>query len=394
MAAIITVCRDDLGLPVVDPLYVLLHKDRNSHPTLFPSDVLASAAGRTIHINLQKTTGASWGALLGLLAHEYGHNLEDDLSIGKLRGTRWFSEGFAEWIAAKVVDALGWQNYQLTVRRAKLELMRDPGLVPSLSSVADGQGWHSLLNKPKGYIRTYPTAFLAVDRLIEKRGVASAIRYIKSGDFHSSFGETLTEYKIDLGNVELWKGDQASKISIPKPELKVGYQWIYDEKIPGKTHTVVTEVIKEESLNGVPVLVFKDGEDEQLYTKDTLGLVSTIHNGRLKAQRVPPNKVFDWPLQAAKTWKNTYTIQNLEKGKTDKINRFRVVASFGDITVPAGKFETAKIESYDNESGRLMSEYWYSPTAKWIVKSISYGSGDGYVQEQELRSFKVDRQKR
>ena len=61
-----------------------------------------------------------------------------------------------------------------------------------------------------------------------------------------------------------------------------------------------------------------------------------------------------------------------------------------EVTVPAGTFQAAKIEAYDNKSGRLDAEYWYSPIAKWFVRSINYGVEDGFAREQELVSFKIE----
>src|SRR5262249_48933878 len=67
-----------------------------------------------------------------------------------------------------------------------------------------------------------------------------------------------------------------------------------------------------------------------------------------------------------------------------------VVANLEEIKVPAGQFISAKIEAYNNESGRLMAEYWYAPGAKWSVKRINYGAENGFARLRELRSFKAD----
>jgi len=100
--------------------------------------------------------------------------------------------------------------------------------------------------------------------------------------------------------------------------------------------------------------------------------------------------MFEWPLQAAKEWKNIYRLRDFETKETDVIDRTMVVASLEEITVPAGRLISAKIEAYENETGRLMAEYWYAPAAKWFVKTINYGGENGFVRVRELRSFKVD----
>ncbi len=395
MAAIITVCREDVGLPVVDPLYIVLHKKEDTTFFIFkthPANVAALADAKKIHVNLEKIRGTPWGELLPLLAHEYGHNVEYGLAGGKLRGTTWFSEGFAEWVAAKVLDALGWQTYETTLRRVNLELARHRALVAELSNLPDGRDWISVVKKPKGGIPTYILAFAAVDKLIKKKGIASAIDYIKSGNFESSFGESQAELKTDLGNFG-WetKPGATNKVAIRKPDWKVGYRWIYEERVPGKIVTLATKIIKEDySIAGIPVFIVKAGDGEELYSRETLGLVATKNNGRFKTNREPPNEFFAWPLEAAKEWRNTYTLQNLETRKKDVVDRLMVVADMEEVTVPAGTFKAAKIEAYDNKSGRLQAEYWYVPTAKWLVKYINYGGGDGFLREQQLVSFKVD----
>jgi hypothetical protein len=115
-----------------------------------------------------------------------------------------------------------------------------------------------------------------------------------------------------------------------------------------------------------------------------------MKNNKLTTHRDKPNRMFEWPLQAAKEWRNTYRRRDVDTKKTDVIDRTMVVANLEEITVPAGRFISAKIEAYNNESGHLMAEYWYAPAAKWFVKTINYGAEDGFVRLRELRSLKVD----
>lgn len=58
------------------------------------------------------------------------------------------------------------------------------------------------------------------------------------------------------------------------------------------------------------------------------------------------------------------------------------------VTVPAGTFETFKVEVYIQGTGKLFAEYWYSPTVKRAVKEREFL--DAGVREEELVSFKVD----
>ena len=400
MAAIITVCRDDLGLVIVDPLYVYLYKNTSSFAfygfgwTTLPFDVanlVASAAGNRLDVNLEKTTDRLWGTLLPVLAHEYGHNIHYGLVGGNLRGTRWFTEGFGDWVATRVLDALGWQSYAVILHRVRREITHHRNLGLKLSWLRSSRDWESVLQKPKGYIRTYGLALVAVDRVIEEKGLASAVKYLKSGDFAGSFGVSHNDFEADFeSSVLKSERQQNNNFSIPKPQWKLGDQWTYEEVRPGKKATVVKQIIKEAFYNGVAAFVVKVENEEGFYTKESLGLVATAKDGKLSTNRDKPNEFFAWPLEAAKGWRNTYTLKDLERKETAVIDRLMVVPNMEEVRVPAGTFKAAKIEAYDNESGRLDAEYWYSPTAKWFVKSINYGGGDGFVREQQLLSFKVD----
>jgi hypothetical protein len=152
----------------------------------------------------------------------------------------------------------------------------------------------------------------------------------------------------------------------------------------------VAQIDKEDSVRGRLVFLVKFGDREELYDKHTLGFVATMKNGKLTTYRDGPSRMFNWPLQEAKEWTSTYRRRDFESEKTDVIDRTMVVASLEEITVPAGRFLSAKIEEYNSQTGRLMAEHWYAPAAKWFVKTIEYGIENGFAREQELRNFKVD----
>jgi hypothetical protein len=171
----------------------------------------------------------------------------------------------------------------------------------------------------------------------------------------------------------------------------VGYEWMYEERLPGrKSKEIVKKIIREDSKGSVPVFVVKVDDEEHLYSRETLGLFTTMKNGKETTSRDKPNQFFAWPLEVSKEWRNTYSIQNLDIRTKGVVDRLMVVEAIGEVTIAAGTFKTAKIEAYDNKSGRLVAEYWYSPRAKWFVKGIYYDQEDGFVREQELRRFKVD----
>jgi hypothetical protein len=398
MAAIMTVCREDLHLPIVDPIQLFLYKDTASFEAygaqLGTANATASAQGKNIHINLEKTRGRRWLtserlALVEILAHEYSHVIQNALARTGLRPDLplWFKEGFADWVAAKVLDSLGWQDYGLTLHRAKLELAHNRDLLAPLDGL-DWLKWHALAGKPKGYVKTYVLAFVAVDRLISMGGFSATLQSLKTGDFAKIFQASPDAFQTDFQNYLSNSNPPNNSIAMQKPNWTVGDQWVYEEKSPEARRIVVTEVVREDAFQGIPSYVVKRDNEESFYTKETLGLIATMEEGKLTLRRDQSAQIFSWPLAVGKEWRNTYAEENLKNKSKDAIDLSMVVSTIEETTVPAGTFEAARIETYDPKSGRLLFERWYSPQAKFSIKTRAYVTKDG-LKEQDLISLKV-----
>lgn len=399
MAAIMTVCREDLHLPAVDPIQLRLYKNTASFAsyghgwTTLPIDVADFAAEtqeNKIHINLEKIQGKGWGKLTDLLAHEYGHVIQYALaSTDRQTTTRWFREGFADWVAAKVLHSLGWVDYPVTLRRTKLELIRNGDLLTELRAL--DHRWGSLSTRPKGHIRTYTLGFVATDWLLERGGLPATLQYVRSKDFSASFNLSLDDFEAEfdkhLSNSE--SSNNAASIVMQKPDWKVGYQWTYAVRAAGARGSMTKEVVREDEFERVPAYVIKMDEVEGFHTKKTLERIAAMRDGKLVNKRDNPSHDLSWPLVAGKQWKNTFTWEDLVHKSKHKIDFSMVVSNIEKITVPAGNFVAARIEGYDSKSGRLMTEYWYSPTTKWFIKTRAYDTTVPFVEE-ELTSFKID----
>jgi hypothetical protein len=81
-------------------------------------------------------------------------------------------------------------------------------------------------------------------------------------------------------------------------------------------------------------------------------------------------------------------VENVEQKSSQRMDIETVVAGVEEVNVPAGVFETFRIEAYDVHTGELMFERWSAPRVKWFVKSKDYRQ-EGVI-EQALQSFKVD----
>ena len=403
MAAIVTVCSQDLGLPVVQPLYLHLYKDANAYAAYtfgfarlseaFVRLTLAIPQQNRLHINMERTKGRTWGGLLRLLAHEYSHIVEYAIVGSVTPWTQWQREGFAEWVSAKVLESLGWESYASSLARAERALARYGASPPRLSQLEQTPQWVSAIDQPKGKVRAYGSAFLAVHRLIEKRGLPAFMRYFREENFQGNFGLTWSDFEAEMQATvnKLVEGQTVKKSGLraeEPPELKAGFRWHYLLKGPGIQAPTTGEVVREETFDGIPAYLLKFGNNEYLYTKDRLDHLATLSGGKVLVKNRPPFGLLSWPLEAGKAWKHEGVTENVPLKSSQKIETEAILTAVETVKVPAGAFEAFRIETYANRTGELISEQWYSPQVKWFVKTKVYRD-DGVI-EQELTSYKVE----
>jgi len=229
---------------------------------------------------------------------------------------------------------------------------------------------------------------VAADRLIEMGGFPTTLQYLKTGDFTKIFQGSRDAFQADFQNYLSTLDRQNNPIAMQKPNWTVGDQWVYAEKSPEARRTVVREVVREDAFQGIPSYVVKRGNEESFYTKETLGPIATMEEGKLTLRRDKSAQTFSWPLSVGKEWRNAYAEENLKNKSKDTIDLSMVVSTIEEMTVPAGTFQAARIEVYDPKSGRLLFERWYSPQAKYYIKTRTYVTKEGLV-EQDLTSLKV-----
>jgi hypothetical protein len=349
---------------------------------------IAVAEENRFHINMEKTQGRPWSAMIWTLAHEYGHNIEYVFS-SLYRGPQWIREGFADWVAAKVMDRLGWQEFSTTIQRAKLEVGRQRSTLPALSELEQSRRWNVWTAGATGYIHTYRLAFLAVSKLIERGGLPAMEKYFTSQDFPTQFGVSWSDFEKEFkASLALGPPRPASLDRAEKPEWKIGYRWVYEWRSPGRKGTFNTQIDKEETLDGLPVYVLRAGNSSDFFSKETLGLIATASQEKLLTKRSVPHEIFSWPLAAGKEWKTTFVVENISQKTSQKFAFVKVSPCVEEIKVPAGIFEAFKIETYRAESGTLTAEQWYAPEVRWFAKTRNYLQ-DG-VREEELASMKID----
>lgn len=401
IATILTAC-DDLGLPPVDPLYLQLYINANAYayyardfaplPKDFVPLTVAQAYGNKLYINLEQKRGQTWASLLRRLAHDYGHNVQYVLAGRPKSGRQWMTEGFADWVAAKVMDKLEWESYASSLSRARREIARYGAGAPRLSQLESAAAWAKALEQEMGRVKTYHVAFLAVDRLIEKHGIAAMMNYFATEDFSAAFGTAPADFERQVQALLAGAagGPASGNLKADKPDWKPGYEWQYALKAPGLQGAVLlpNKVVREETFEDVPAYVVSIGTKEYPHAKETLGVLATLSEGKTISKNTPPSQPLAWPLEVGKQWSNDFAMEAPERKGGPKIETEIVVGAAEEVRVPAGVFQALRVETYAAYTGELVSEQWYAPRVKWLVRSRVYRE-EGVI-EQQLVDFKID----
>ena len=167
-----------------------------------------SAVGgyRRVLLNEPAIDRQNWPSRVASLAHELAHSVQYELGGGH-RGVsdQWLREGFAEWLSLRVMDRLRGISYSEARRRYAMQFWRtDRALAPALAEMVTFPQWVEV-NGRRGVV-PYAQAFLAVDFLVERHGVAAVFGYFRRfarsqdrvANFRASFGEDLEAFEAAL----------------------------------------------------------------------------------------------------------------------------------------------------------------------------------------------------
>jgi hypothetical protein len=211
LVSIAAVTEKDLGLP---KLKASLHffptrealqaaLEGQGAPTDLARDtaavMMAIGGPGSVFINEAAFADLNWNSRIAVLAHELAHTMQYDFSNGR-RGTsdQWLREGFAEWVQAHVLDALGVMRRD-DIRTRSVRWVRDRHARKSLPPIAELATFPDWVSFHNGRARDslYPYAFVATDFLIQRHGVEAVTTYFKLfadsddrfANFANAFGE-------------------------------------------------------------------------------------------------------------------------------------------------------------------------------------------------------------
>jgi hypothetical protein len=146
----------------------------------------------------------TWPEWVKLLAHELTHSAERELIDGRLSSAdQWLREGFADWVGFKVADKFGAEDFTKSRQRNldNIATARSYQTFPGLNQLARNSDWVTWL-RTLGHVGTYGQAFIAVDNLIEQKGIETMVDYFRlfakvnnrEKNFLTAFGETLLSF--------------------------------------------------------------------------------------------------------------------------------------------------------------------------------------------------------
>lgn len=146
-----------------------------------------------------------WSERVRVLAHELTHTVEKDLVDGRLiSADLWLVEGFAEWVAYKVLDALDIESFAKGREQAidVAAKARQYQTFPSLTQLVTGAEWLTWA-RALGREATYGQALMAVDFLIEQKGLPAVVEYFRlftklndrERNFVTAFGEPVAAFE-------------------------------------------------------------------------------------------------------------------------------------------------------------------------------------------------------
>jgi hypothetical protein len=149
-----------------------------------------------------------WSERIRVLAHELTHTVEKNLVDGQLMSADlWLVEGFAEWVAYKVLDALDIESFAQG-RKQAIDVTvkaRQYQTFPSLTQLVTGTEWLTWA-RTLGREATYGQALLAVDFLIEQKSLSAVVEYFRlfgklnnrERNFVTAFGEPVSAFEEEF----------------------------------------------------------------------------------------------------------------------------------------------------------------------------------------------------
>ena len=175
--------------------------------------------------------------------------------------------------------------------------------------------------------------------------------------------------------------------SAEAPIWQPGYEWTYRWESPAGSGTFVTSVERRGLVDGVDCYVLRVGGNEIYRRVSDLALVAERSPAGVVAQYTPALEIFRWPLVTGKAWDQLLVLERPQRRETVNILRTSRVWEAETTTTPAGSFRTVRVVVRNKHTDEIISEYWYGPQARQVVKFHARDGRD--VTRYELVTFSL-----
>jgi hypothetical protein len=173
---------------------------------------------------------------------------------------------------------------------------------------------------------------------------------------------------------------RAGALRVDLPELDAGDRWKYRYSGGEQSGTFTEHLSARETLAGVDCWVLSTGERRQaLLRASDMAIVEEREEGAVVVRYRPPLELLRWPLYVGSSWKQTLVLDRpKDDASADLVSECRVTGE-EMVTVPAGSFDTLKIDCRSNAG--VLIERWFSPEVRNAVRVRSPRKGALVIRE-------------
>jgi hypothetical protein len=141
--------------------------------------------------------------------------------------------------------------------------------------------------------------------------------------------------------------------------------------IDGTTRDDSFTVLGEQAKDGRAFLVVQRNDGAQFwYRKETRSIAWVQQEGRMIETYDPDWGDFRWPLKVGESWTSSYRLTTNDGRNLSGVSGTWRVAAEEKVAVPAGTFDTFRIERTPGNQSNHIVIRWYAPELGLIVKQI------------------------
>jgi CHAT domain-containing protein len=136
----------------------------------------------------------------------------------------------------------------------------------------------------------------------------------------------------------------------------------------GGIHLATYTVLEPGSFQGRAAFRVSDALGVQFFERAGRNWFATVLREKERAGSTPHTGTFAWPLEVGKSWVSVYQYRDNQRNfRFNNITTTWRVAAEEELTVPAGRYKTLRLEGSNNGNTWVT---WYAPSLRLVVKEI------------------------